>query len=273
MHPSKDLIHIEKISKSFSVREPATRREIYTEVLADITFPIKRGKFVVLFGPNGCGKTTFLKILAGLEKPDSGCIKFEGKSQQKINIGMVFQNYRDSLLPWKSAIDNVAFPLEVKGISKEKRRMIARKFLNEMGTKIFTESDYDKYLYQLSGGQQQLIAIARSLINKPDILLMDESFAALDHDTRHVLQDILIDLWQTMKFFIVFVSHDVWEAIYLADHVILFSEKPTKVLKVIDIPFPRPRKREIEHLSEFFQLRSKILKVFQGKFYDKTNLA
>jgi NitT/TauT family transport system ATP-binding protein len=264
-----ELINIDSISKSFQTKDSNTEQKLQSSVLENITFPIKKGKFVCLFGPNGCGKTTFLKILAGLEKPDKGRVDFVGKERHQINAGMVFQNYRDSLFPWKHALDNVAFPLELKGIPKEKRRAKARELLDRVGEHIFTKSEYNRYPYQLSGGQQQLITIARALIDEPDLLLMDESFAALDHDTRYLIQDILVNIWEEMKFFIVFISHSVWEAVYLADYVVLFSRKPARVLEIVDIPLPRPRNREVEYMPEFFELRSKILRVFESELYGK----
>jgi len=269
----EELISVEGISKSFLLRQVESGSQTHTEVLAGLSFKIKKGAFVALFGPNGCGKTTLLKILAGLEKPDQGVIRVSGDAQRHIRTSMVFQNYRDSLFPWKNAVGNVAFPLEINGVQKRQRDAMAIELLTQLGGQILSRADYVRYPYQLSGGQQQLLAIARALIVKPDLLLMDESFAALDHDSRYLMQDILLKVWEQFGFFILFVSHSVWEAVYLADYVVLLSGRPGRVLDAVEIPLPRPRTREAEYTPEFFQLRSRILRVFEKELYAKPRLA
>jgi len=264
---AQPTISVQGIRKVFTLHDPQTGQLATDVVLEDITLEIRKGQFVALFGPNGCGKTTFLKILSGLEPADAGHIQLVGTSRTNFKVGMVFQNYRDSLLPWRTALDNVAFPLELKGLPRAYRRAKAAQLLEEFGGAILDRSDFRRFPYQLSGGQQQLIAIARALINDPDLLLMDESFAALDHDTRYLMQDILTRIWEARRFFIVFVSHSVWEAVYLADLVALFTSKPARIAATVPIPLPRPRTREAEYSSHFFELRSQILRVFERDFY------
>ncbi len=255
---------VEGITKSFPQKNGRSGKLKRYKVLDRVTFPIPKDKFVVLYGPNGSGKTTLLKIIAGLDLPDAGRIRGWHSSMK---VDLIFQNYRESLYPWQNVLDNIAFPLELQGIAKQKRRTMAAELLNKIGADILTEMDYDKYPYQLSGGQQQLVAFARALIVQPDLLLLDESFAALDHDTRYLMQDVLIGAWEEMKFLVVFISHSVWEAVYMGDLVVLLSKKPARVLDLVDIPLPRPRNRQVEYSQDFFDLRSKILRVFESELY------
>lgn len=257
---------VEDISKSFYQEDEETGEKERRMVLKDVSFTVPRGKFVVFFGPNASGKTTLLKIIAGIETPDSGKIHLP---RPNAKIDLIFQNYRESLYPWLTVLDNIAFPLELKGVPKSERWARAIETLGKIGASIISENEYKKYPYQLSGGQQQLVAFARSMIGRPDVLLLDESFAALDHDTRYLMQDALTRAWEEIKFHAVFISHSVWEAVYMADIVVLLSKKPAHVLDVVEIPLPRPRKREVEYSQEFFDLRSKILRVFEKELYDE----
>ncbi len=257
---------VQGISKSFLLKDSKTGEPVKRQVLKEITFDIPRDKFVVLFGPNASGKTTLLKIIAGLEAPDSGIIE---KPRPDMRIDLIFQNYRDSLFPWKDVLQNIAFPLELSGVSKKERNDAARSLLAEIGSDVLSENDYKKYPYELSGGQQQLIAFSRALIVRPDLLLLDESFAALDHDTRYLMQDVLIKAWEELKFRVLFISHSVWEAVYMADVVVLLSKRPANVLDVVEVPLERPRKREVEYSKDFFELRSEILRVFESELYGR----
>lgn len=264
-NPRIDEVVVSGIVKSFPGIDSDTGETKRRLVLDRVSFTIPNGKFVVLFGPNASGKTTLLKIIAGLERHDAGEIITPRSSALKCD--MIFQNYKESLYPWKTALDNIAFPLELKNVPKRERRCAAADLLGKIGASILTEMEYTKYPYQLSGGQQQLITFARALIVRPDLLLLDESFAALDHDTRYLMQDVLTRLWEEMKFLVVFISHSVWEAVYMGDLVVLLSRKPARVLGTIDIPLPRPRRREVEYSHDFFELRSKILRVFEQELY------
>jgi NitT/TauT family transport system ATP-binding protein len=250
---------IDGVTKSF--RSSPTDSRL---ILNQVTFCVRPGEFTVLFGPNAGGKTTLLKIIAGLITPDEGRVLLPKISTR---IDMIFQNYRDSILPWKTVLENVAFPLELQGTAKSERYDRAIDVLRDVGADVLRETEFCKYPYQLSGGQQQLVAIARALVRNPDVLLLDESFAALDHDTRYRMQDILSRTWEARQFIALFVSHSVWEAVYMGDRVVLLSSRPARVVSEVEIPLSRPRRREVEYSQEFFDLRSKVLRVFEDQLY------
>jgi len=260
--PTDEGLKIQGIRKSFK----ATGGQSVL-ILDDVTFSIPKNKFVVLFGPNGSGKSTLLSIIAGVMYPDAGSLTLARPGGESFRSDLVFQNYRDSLYPWLNALDNIAFPLTLQGVPKKRRREEAAALLERIGADILRKSEYLKYPYQLSGGQQQLVSIARSLVTNPDLLLLDESFAALDHDTRYLMQDVVVDIWERMKFYVLFISHSIWEAVYMGDILVILSKKPAHVLDIIDIPLPRPRKREVEFSQDFFDLRSRALKVFEEELY------
>ncbi len=224
-----------------------------TVALADINLEIDEKEFICLVGPSGCGKTTLLRILAGLEKPTSGDVRLDdmpiaGPDPQR---GMVFQEY--SLFPWKSVIENIAFGLAMKGVSKQERRQIAEEYLDIVNLEQFR----DAYPHELSGGMRQRVAIARALANNPRVLLMDEPFGALDAQTRNVMQKELLEIWEETKKTIVFVTHSVDEAVYLADRIVVLSPRPGKIEEVIDVDLARPRDRTEPMFAE---LRKYILR-------------
>lgn len=255
-------LRLEGISKSFKGADLENGEVRDRPVLDGVSFSIRRGEFVVLFGPNASGKTTLLKIIAGLEPADRGAI---AGPEHGMKIDLIFQDYRNSLLPWRNALDNIALPLELQDVGKRDRLDAARDVLGRIGAEILAESEYEKYPYQLSGGQQQLVAFARAVIRRPDLLLLDEPFAALDYDTRRLMQDALVRVWEEMQFLVLFVSHSVTEAVYLADQVVLLSQKPAQVVDVVEIPVARPRSREFEYSPEFFDLSTRILRVFDER--------
>ena len=224
-----------------------------TVALADINLEIEEKEFICLVGPSGCGKTTLLRIIAGLEKPTSGDVRLDGVpiAGPDPQRGMVFQEY--SLFPWKSVIDNIAFGLEMKGISRQERREIAEEYLDIVNLEQFR----DAYPHELSGGMRQRVAIARALANNPRVLLMDEPFGALDAQTRNVMQKELLEIWEETKKTVVFVTHSVDEAVYLADRIVVLSPRPGKIEEVIDVNLPRPRDRTE---PVFADLRKYILK-------------
>lgn len=216
------FIAIEKLSKCYLDTSVSDGQK--QEVLADFSFSVEQHEFITIFGPNACGKTTLLNSIAGLTPIDSGFIKINGKSSQQTKIGYVFQNFQLSFLPWRRNIDNIAFPLELQGVEKEERREKVKEFLAaiEIELPLFT------YPYQLSGGQQQLLAITRALIFEPQVLLLDEPFNQLDYQTRITMQDTLLRIWQKTKTTILFISHDLDEAIVLGDKIIFLSKRPGK---------------------------------------------
>ncbi len=224
-----------------------------TVALADINLEIEEKEFICLVGPSGCGKTTLLRIIAGLEKPTSGDVRLDGVpiAGPDPQRGMVFQEY--SLFPWKSVIDNIAFGLEMKGLSRQERREIAEEYLDIVNLEQFR----DAYPHELSGEMRQRVAIARALANNPRVLLMDEPFGALDAQTRNVMQKELLEIWEETKKTVVFVTHSVDEAVYLADRIVVLSPRPGKIEEVIDVNLPRPRDRTE---PVFADLRKYILK-------------
>jgi ABC-type nitrate/sulfonate/bicarbonate transport system ATPase subunit len=211
-----------------------------TKSLEEINLTIRDGEFLCILGPSGCGKSTLLEVLAGLQQPTSGEIFFNQEKLQTPNhkLGFVFQD--PSLYPWRTIADNVALGLEIKGIAKAERKARAEKYLAMVGLQGFE----NKYPHQLSGGMRQRAGIARALVNNPEVLLMDEPFGAVDHLTRLQLQNDLLDIWQAEKKTVVFVTHDVSEAVFLADRVVLFTPRPGKIKKIFDIKNTRPRRRD-----------------------------
>ena len=212
--------------------------------LGGINLKVEDGDFVCLVGPSGCGKSTFLRIIAGLETPDEGQVIFDGKPVT--NTGperiMVFQE--GALFPWLKVQDNVEFGLKMAGIPKEERAQISKRYLDMMQLTKFANS----FTYQLSTGMKQRVAIARALVMDPDVLLMDEPFAALDAQTRDLLLVEMQLIWEKTKKTILFVTHNVAEAAVLGTKVAIFSNRPSKIKKQISIDFKRPRLSEDENL-------------------------
>lgn len=241
------------VSKSFAIGEGEPVR-----VVDGLSLGIERGRFVALLGPNGSGKTTLLHLIAGLLPCDAGSIRIGGKPPTEARIGFVFQNYRESLFPWMTNLDNIAFPLGSAGSRSERRRQV-REFVAEMQ---LTDLPLNRYPYQCSGGQQQLIALLRELILKPDVLLLDEPFASLDYDRRLTQYARVLASWAKTGTTVILVSHELDEAIYLSDSVLLLSKRPASVHGVFEVPLPRPRELELLESEAFFQLRRPVLKHF-----------
>jgi len=212
---------------------------ISTHALDNVNLEIYNQEFVCIIGPSGCGKTTLLRIIAGLDIPTSGKVSLDnltitGPGPKR---GMVFQEY--SLFPWRTIIDNVTFGLEIWGTKRKEARIIAKKYLELVGLSKFANS----YPFELSGGMKQRVAIARALINEPVVLLMDEPFGAVDAQTRNKLQLELLNIWERDKKTVLFITHSVDEAVFLADRVIVFTARPGRIKEIINIDLPRPRDR------------------------------
>jgi len=205
------------------------------KVLDNITFKVKDNSFTCIIGESGCGKTTLLRIVSGLEKADSGEILFNGKKLEINDVGFVFQD--DRLLPWRTTLKNVAFGLEIRNDKRALEK--AKDVLRFVGLEEF-ENYYPK---QLSGGMRQLVGIARALAINPKILLMDEPFASLDAQTRNRMQAELLDIWNEEKKTVLFVTHNIDEAVYLADKIIVLSKRPARVVEEIKVDLKRPRDR------------------------------
>ena len=221
--------------------------------VSDFCLEIKDKEFLILVGPSGCGKTTLLRLIAGLDQPTSGEVIADGEVVKKPSgdRAVIFQQY--SLFPWLTVLENVMFGLNLKkDRTKEENLKAAERYLESVGLIDFKDS----YPHELSGGMKQRVAIIRSLLNHSPILLMDEPFSALDMQNRHMLQEQLIGVWKRFKNTIVFVTHDVDEAIYLADKIVIMDKNPGKIKEVFDVDMPRLRKRESE---EFIKIQEEVL--------------
>lgn len=220
---------------------------------------IPRGRFVSVFGPNGCGKSTLINLVAGLITPDAGTIRFDGKRLRDTNFGYVFQNYREALFPWMRCIDNIRYPLRFRNIPKNEQRAKVDALVERLGVTI----DLNKYPYQMSGGQQQLVSIMRSLVIEPEVLFLDEPFSALDYEMTLFMRDQLQSLFMDTRTTMVFVSHDLEEAVYLADDVMLLSRGPAEVADYVNVGIPRPRTAATISEDEFVRIKGHCLDVFQ----------
>jgi NitT/TauT family transport system ATP-binding protein len=230
-------------------------------VLDDVSFSVDRDEFVCLVGPSGCGKSTMLRIIAGLEKADSGEILFHGQPQTSPNpkITMIFQLF--GLLPWKTALENVEVPLEVHGMKKEARVEIARSYLRMVGLEGFENT----YPHDLSGGMKQRVGIARALALQPEVLLMDEPFSSLDELTAKTLRELVLDIWRdpslpTNTF--VMVSHNVEEAVYMADRVLIMTPRPGRVVGEVKVDLPRPRTKYLRD-QKYFQSVDEVVAILE----------
>ena len=232
------------------------------KTLDGIDLNVQDGEFLCIVGPSGCGKSTFLRIIAGLEKPDNGEILLDGKPLSSTGPDRIMVFQEGALFPWLNVQDNVEYGLKIAGIPKEKRNEISNRYLDMMQLTQFATS----FTYQLSTGMKQRVAIARALVMDPDVLLMDEPFAALDAQTRDLLLVEMQLIWQKTKKTIIFVTHDIDEALILADRIILLSDKPTRVLETIKINEKRPRtidesdnlRSNRSHLTELFKKLEKV---------------
>ena len=241
-----DKLTVTGLNKVFSARQGDVR------ALSDVNFSVRESEFVVIVGPSGCGKSTLINIIGGLEDKTSGSVRISGHdvSGPGADRGMVFQGY--SLFPWLTVQKNVEFGLKMKGVPAKERSETAQSYIDMVGLSSFRDALPD----ELSGGMQQRVAIARTLANDPEILLMDEPFGALDAQTRNIMQEQLVRILQHSERTIMFVTHSVDEALYLSDKVVLLSRRPSRIHQVIDVPWPRPRDRAD---PEFTALRREIL--------------
>ena len=242
-------LEVRNLTKGF----PRGRGEV-VPVLSDVSFAVADLEFVAIVGPSGCGKSTFLRIVDGLIPPDSGTIHINGQPVEGPGHrrGMVFQSF--DLFPWRTAIGNVEFGLQMMDVPRRDCRERAQHWIELVGLKGFEHS----YPHQLSGGMQQRVGIARALAIEPDVLLMDEPFGSLDVQTRDLLQDELLAIWQRERKTVVFVTHSIEEAIYLADRIVLFTPRPARIERVLDVPFDRPRTEDVKSTLAFVDLRRDI---------------
>jgi NitT/TauT family transport system ATP-binding protein len=223
--------------------------------LEDVTIGVEPGRFVVIVGPSGCGKTSLLMMLAGLRHQTQGTILCAGKpiaEPDPERVGVVFQEA--SLFPWLTALDNIEFPLALRGTPRGDRRRRAEEMLSLVGLEGFGA----RYPHELSGGMKQRVSIARGLVQDPPVLLMDEPFAALDEQTRMTMGHELLRIWSTTRKTVVFITHSLTEAVYLADEVLVMSARPGRIIDRIEVTLPRPRTYEMMATDTFGQLRERI---------------
>lgn len=247
-------VHIHNLLKNYYSDD----KRIISPVIDNCSLTIQDGEFVSIFGPNGSGKSTLLSIIAGLEKPDGGSITFDNAANAKPKIGFVFQNYNESMLPWRTVRGNVELALENTAYTAQKRKEIALHLLEKVGLAHASE----RYFYDLSGGMKQLVAICRAFASEPDVLLLDEPFSALDYATTRRVEMDLLSVWSEQQRTAICISHDVDDAVFLADRVIILSQRPAKIKGIIDITLPRPRTPEMFVTEEFYKFRTKVLEIF-----------
>jgi len=232
------------------------------QVVDRLTIEVQDQEFLAILGPSGCGKSTFLRMIDGLISPDSGNIIIDGRDVTGIvggeGRGMVFQSF--DLFPWRTVFGNVEFGLERLAITRSERRDIAAHYIQLIGLEGFENA----YPHELSGGMQQRVGLARALATRPSILLMDEPFGSLDVQTRDLLQDELLRIWNAERKTVLFVTHSIEEALYLADRIVLITPRPARIDKIIDVPFARPRDENVKANSEFVELRQRIWQALKG---------
>ncbi|WPH20129.1 ABC transporter ATP-binding protein [Variovorax paradoxus] len=236
-----------------------TKRFQDATIYDNFDLDIPKGKIVSVFGPNGCGKSTLINMIAGILPCDSGQILFEGKEARETRIGYVFQNYREAVFPWLRAIDNIRYPLQYLNLSKAQQQARMDRLMESFDVKL----DLQRYPYQMSGGQQQLVSIMRALVVDPEVLFLDEPFSALDYEMvmflRERLQKVLVERRTTT----LLVSHDLDEAVLLADEVLLLTKRPTRVAENLPFDVARPRTADTTITPAFIATKTRALDVFQ----------
>ncbi len=229
-----------------------------TTIYDSFSIDLPMGKFISIFGPNGCGKSTLINMISGLVPMNAGEVLYDGQSIQDTKTSYVFQNYREALFPWLRAIDNIHYPLKVMGIERAERQRRVDKLLADFDVPF----DLNGYPYALSGGQQQTISILRALITEPEVLFLDEPFSALDYEMTLFMRERLQHIFMKMKTTMILVSHDLEEAIQLADQVILLTRRPTRVAEVVDVKLPWPRDLDVTTGEAFIGLKRHCLDRF-----------
>lgn len=254
-------LQVENVSKIFGDKTNTVT------ALANTDFTVMGNEFITILGPSGCGKSTILKVIAGLEEPSSGRVLLDGveiKGPGK-DRGMVFQSY--TLFPWLTVQENIEFGLDVAGRPKAERRELAGHYLEKIGLTGFEKA----FPSQLSGGMKQRVAIARALANDPQVLLMDEPFGALDAQTRAVMQELLVAVWEETHKTILFVTHDVDEAIFLGDTIYVMTARPGRIKARIAVPIERPRSYEIKVSDVFINLKKEVLELIREESWKAAN--
>lgn len=248
------MIRAQHINKKFLTQSGDVRG------IEDISLEVRRGEFVTVFGPNGCGKSTLVNIVAGLLEANSGTLSSDYGPLAQMRKCYVWQNYRDSLLPWKSVGENVSFPLKLMGVPTAQRARQVEALMERFGINL----DPQARVYSLSGGEQQIVSILRGLIIEPEIMLLDEPFSALDYQMNLMMEAKIMEIWATTGLTTLFVSHDLDQAILLADRVVLLSRGPSRVKHIFENRLPRPRTVDMLGHPEHVALKRQILQLFRG---------
>ncbi|OGF24620.1 hypothetical protein A3H66_00220 [Candidatus Falkowbacteria bacterium RIFCSPLOWO2_02_FULL_45_21] len=243
----KIAISAQNLKKSFN----------HTEVFRDFSIGVEQEKITAIFGPNGSGKSTLLNILSGIVAKDGG--EFNIENFNHFEFSYIFQNYRESLLPWRTNFENIALPLEIQNKSRQE----IQQRVEELQKLFDFKFNWESYPYELSGGQQQILAFMRALVTNPKVLFIDEPFSALDYENNLRLREYLQKYYLAFKPTILLITHNIEEAVHLADKIVVFSKKPTKVLEVIDNPQPYPRTVQSLKAEQFHQIKDEVLSVFQ----------
>jgi NitT/TauT family transport system ATP-binding protein len=248
------VLSVEELSREFESNGARTL------ALSKVTFEVRKREFISVIGPSGCGKSTLIRILAGLDYPTGGSVMLDARSVQGpgADRGMVFQAY--TLFPWLSVTQNVMFGLRMKGMPKPKAERIALEWLDVVG---LTQAA-DKYPGQLSGGMKQRVAIARALANEPRILLMDEPFGALDAQTRCSMQAHLLNIWEKVDLTVLFITHDLEEAVYLSDRIVVLGANPGRIVEIMDVPVVRPRAPSQFLSGHFLAAKQRLEELIHG---------
>lgn len=254
MIDSPSIVELKNVSKSFTDVRTGKRLDVINKLNLVISIE-EEGEFVVLLGPSGCGKSTILNLISGLLMPDDGEVWVKGKLVTGPNPDSATVPQTYTCFPWLTALGNVEFGLLVKGIGKNQRRQISVEYLDKVGLGDRTDS----YPRELSGGMQQRVAIARTLAIKPPVVLMDEPFGALDAQTRTEMQQMLLQVWREEKNTIIFVTHDITEALLIADRIVMLSARPAHVVYDKQIHFPRPRPLSLTYERQFIQMSQDLL--------------
>ena len=236
MTAAAGVIEARDVVKVFVARSERRRRRAFL-ALHDVNLAIQQGRFVSFVGPSGCGKSTLLNMVAGLIRPTEGAVHYKGRAVDGINTDVGYITQDDNLLPWRTLLENVEVALEFRRVGPEERRDRAHRYIGRVGLDGFEHH----YPHELSGGMRKRVALIRTLIYEPDVILMDEPFGPLDAQTRVILQDELLRLWEGTGKTIVFVTHDLVEAIALSDEIVLFGRAPGTIKHVYPVPLPRPR--------------------------------
>ncbi|NLS03880.1 ABC transporter ATP-binding protein [Rhizobium sp. P32RR-XVIII] len=244
----------ELVIKGVSRTFPGVRGGQPTLALQPTDLDIPRNDFVTILGPSGCGKSTLLRIIAGLDRPTTGTVTLEGREVKGpgADRGMVFQSY--TLFPWLTVRDNVGFGMREKGVPEKEKKEIVDSYIDKVGLRGF-ENHWPK---QLSGGMQQRTAIARALANNPKILLLDEPFGALDNQTRGLMQELLLGIWEREQKTVIFVTHDIEEAVFMASRVVTMTARPGRIKSITPVDLPHPRHYTVKASPEFSALRLKL---------------